>query len=184
MPGHSEKVSPDDRDQEFVRLLTTHQGPVLAYIRSLMPGFTGASDILQKTNITLWTKKDDFEIGTNFKAWAFSIARNHVMDQRKKLKRNGWLVFSEDLAELFAAEAEEEEDTFDHDAAYRALEVCLSKLRPHDRELVQKRYCESVTLDEYARQIDRSAGTLKARLFKIRAGLRRCLDQQLDHAHP
>jgi len=168
-----------DPDQDFIRLLTAHQGPVLAYIRSLMPGFTGASDILQLTNITLWKKKDVFEPGTNFKAWAFAIARNHVMDQRKKLKRNGWLVFSEDVARLFAAETEEED--VDHDDAYRALEVCLSKLRPHDRELVQKRYGESVTLEDYARQLDRSAGTLKARLFKIRAGLRRCLDHQLDH---
>jgi RNA polymerase sigma-70 factor (ECF subfamily) len=175
-------MDPTERDQEFIRLLTTHQSAVLAYVRSLMPGFTGASDILQQTNITLWNKKDHFELGTNFKAWAFAIARNHVMDQRKRLKRNGWLVFSEDLAERFAAEVEEE-PFFDQDEAYRALEVCMSRLRPHDRELVRKRYCESVTLDDYARQIDRSAGTLKARLFKIRAGLRRCLDQQLDHLH-
>jgi RNA polymerase sigma-70 factor (ECF subfamily) len=172
-------VNEAERDQEFVRLLTSHQGPILAYVRSLMPGFTGSSDILQQTNITLWQKKEVFELGTNFKAWAFAIARNHVMDQRKKLKRGGWLVFSEDLAELFAQEAEEEE--IDHDEAYRALEVCLSKLQDHDRELVQKRYCESVTLEEYARELDRSAGTLKARLFKIRASLRRCLDSQLQH---
>ena len=177
---HLPVMNAEERDQEFVRLLTAHQGPVLAYIRSLMPGFTGASDILQLTNITLWNKKDVFELGTNFKAWAFAIARNHVMDQRKKLKRNGWLVFSDDLAEMFAAETEEEE--FDFDESYRALEVCLSKLQPHDRELVQKRYCESGTLEDYARELDRSAGTLKARLFKIRAGLRRCLDNQLQHA--
>lgn len=175
-------MDPAERDQEFIRLLTAHQGPVLAYIRSLMPGFTGASDILQQTNITLWKKKEVFELGTNFKAWAFAIARNHVMDQRKKLKRNGWLVFSEDVAELFAAEAED--DDLDQDESFRALEVCLSKLRAHDRELVQKRYCESVTLEEYAGQLNRSAGTLKARLFKIRAGLRRCVDRQLQHVSP
>lgn len=171
-----------ERDQEFVSLLTAHQGAVLAYIRSLMPGFTGASDILQQTNITLWKKKEVFELGTNFKAWAFAIARNHVMDQRKKLKRDGWLVFNNEVAELLAAESDEE--ALDYDEAYRALEVCLGKLRPHDRELVRKRYCENVTLDQYARQLGRSAGTLKARLFKIRAGLRRCLDAQLDHASP
>lgn len=176
---HLPPMNAEESDQEFVRLLTAHQGPVLAYVRSLMPGFTGASDILQQTNITLWKKKDVFELGTNFKAWAFAIARNHVMDQRKKLKRNGWLVFSDELAETFAVEAEEED--FDFDESYRALEVCLTKLQPHDRELVQKRYCESGTLEEYARQLNRSSGTLKARLFKIRAGLRRCLDNQLQH---
>ncbi len=171
-------MNASEGDEEFVRLLTVHQGPILAYVRSLMPGFTGASDILQLTNITLWKKKDKFELGTNFKAWAFAIARNHVLDQRKRLKRNGWLVFSEDIAELFAADAED--DPGEMDRAYRALEVCLGKLREHDRELVQKRYCESTTLEEYAATLNRSAGTLKARLFKIRAGLRRCLDKQLE----
>lgn len=182
MKSHIPEVTNAEHDQEFVALLTAHQGPVLAYVRSLMPGFSGASDILQQTNITLWKKKDHFEIGTNFKAWAFAIARNHVMDQRKKLKRNGWLVFSDELAEVFAQEIDEDEP-FDQDEAFRALEVCLSKLRDHDRELVQKRYCESVTLDAYAKELNRSSGTLKARLFKIRASLRRCLDNQLEHLH-
>ena len=165
-------------DQEFVQLLTDHQTAILAYIRSLMPGYPGARDIQQLTNITLWKKKDDFTLGTNFKAWAFSVARFQVLGQRRRLRREGWLVFSDELATQFAEDDTDGPDELD--AAHRALQACMSKLRDIDRELLHKRYTEDVTLDTYARQLDRSPGTLKARLFKIRAALRRCIDKEMN----
>ena len=168
----------DASEQEFVSLITSHQGSLLAYIRSLMPGFSGASDILQQTNIVLWRKRESFELGTNFKAWSFAVARNMVFSQRRKLKRDSLLVFDEDLAEKFAEEFEDTDATLD--SAFQALEKCITKLREHDRELLIKRYTEDVGLDQYAAELGRSSGTLKARLFKIRANLRRCIDQQLE----
>lgn len=168
----------DDETQEFVALLTAHQGPILAYIRSLMPGFSGASDILQQVNMVLWKKRETFELGTNFKAWSFTVARNMVSTQRRKLKRGAWLVFDEDLAERFAAEFEEDDESLDR--AHRALAHCVGQLRPHDLELLQKRYAEEIGLEDYARILGRSPGTLKARLFKIRATLRRCIELQLQ----
>ena len=47
------------------------------------------------------------------------------------------------------------------------------------RHQVKPRYRDPSFLEEYARELDRSAGTLKARLFKIRAGLRQCIKRQL-----
>ncbi|MGJ8724807.1 MAG: sigma-70 family RNA polymerase sigma factor [Roseibacillus sp.] len=168
----------DEDEQEFVALLTAHQGPLLAYIRSLMPGFSGATDILQQANIILWRKRETFELGTNFKAWSFTVARNMVFTQRRKLKKDSWLVFDEDLAERFAEEFDEDDESLDR--AHRALSQCVTKLRPHDLELLQKRYAENVGLDNYAKDLNRSPGTLKARLFKIRANLRRCIERQLE----
>ncbi|GHC63718.1 sigma-70 family RNA polymerase sigma factor [Roseibacillus persicicus] len=170
--------SDEEEEQEFVALLTAHQGPILAYIRSLMPGFSGASDILQQVNMVLWRKRESFELGTNFKAWSFTVARNMVFTQRRKLKKGAWLIFDDDLAERFAEEFEEDDESLDR--AHRALAQCVTQLRPHDLELVRKRYAEEVGLDEYARDLNRSPGTLKARLFKIRANLRRCIELQLQ----
>jgi RNA polymerase sigma-70 factor (ECF subfamily) len=166
-----------DNDQEFVQLLTGHQTALLAYIRSLMPGYPGARDILQLANITLWKKKDDFTIGTNFKAWAFSVARFQVLSQRRRLRREGWLVFDEELVTRFAEEDDPESEELE--TAHRALQSCVGKLPSHDQELLRMRYTENVTLDDYAATLDRSPGTLKARLFKIRAALRRCIERDL-----
>lgn len=167
----------ENHDKEIVRQLTLHQSAILAYIRSLMPGCSGAQDVLQETNIKLWEKKDDFTPGTNFKSWAFAIARFELLGQRRRLRRDGWLVFSDSVAEQFA------DDLADHDidreTELQALDRCLEKLSPHDLDLVRTRYASARGLDEYARSLNRSAGTMKARLFKIRAALRRCVNSSL-----
>ncbi len=167
-------MNDENPDHEFIRQLTLHQGSVLAYIRSLLGGAPGSQDVLQQTNLKLWELKSDFVPGTNFKSWAFAVARYEVMAQRKRIQRGGWLVFGEKAAEILAEELED--DRTDWEEALQALEGCLAKLRPHDRELVQMRYASGCGLDQYARSLNRSAGTLKARLFKIRAALRRCIE--------
>jgi len=171
-------MNAESTDREFVRELTLHQGSILAYVRSLMGGCPGAQDILQQTNLVLWEKKDKFVPGTNFKSWAFAVARFEVLGQRKRLRRDGWLVFGEDVAEKLAQD--QEEDATDWENSLQALEGCMGKLRPQDMELVQMRYSSSCGLDEYANTLKRSSGTLKARLFKIRAALRRCIENSLS----
>ena len=61
----------------------------------------------------------------------------------------------------------------------QALDRCLEKLSPHDLDLVRTRYASDRGLDDYARSLSRSSGTMKARLFKIRAALRRCVESSL-----
>jgi RNA polymerase sigma-70 factor (ECF subfamily) len=58
----------------------------------------------------------------------------------------------------------------------------LAKLRPQDRALLHHRYATDSSLKEFAVATRRSAGTLKAILFNLRAGLRRCIERELHQA--
>ena len=60
---------------DFVRLLTQHQRDMYLYIRSLLPDRHEADDVLQEVNLVLWDKRAQFRIDSNFRAWAFQIAR-------------------------------------------------------------------------------------------------------------
>jgi RNA polymerase sigma-70 factor, ECF subfamily len=164
--------------EEFVRELTNHQTSMLAYIRSLAPGGSGARDLLQEVNITLWQKRDSFEIGTNFKAWAFQTIRYHMLNHRRRLISHGWLVFDDDLIERMSPEFEIEPDELEE--RHLALRACLLRLRPQDRELLHHRYATSSSLQDYAVATNRSAGTLKAILFNLRAALKRCIQHQIQ----
>jgi RNA polymerase sigma-70 factor (ECF subfamily) len=166
--------------EEFVRELTNHQTSMLAYVRSLAPGNSGARDLLQEVNITLWQKRDSFELGTNFKAWAFQTIRYHMLNHRRRLVSQGWLVFDDDLIERMAPGFEMEPDGLEE--RHLALRKCLQKLRPQDRELLHHRYATSSSLQEYAALTRRSAGTLKAVLFNLRAVLKRCIERELQAA--
>ncbi|WP_035612322.1 sigma-70 family RNA polymerase sigma factor [Haloferula sp. BvORR071] len=166
--------NPAEASETFVTELTDHQTAMLAFIRALMPGSSGARDLLQEVNIILWQKREQFEAGSNFKAWAFQVIRFHLMNHRRRLASKGWLVFDDELVERIspALEADPEELEVRH----QALHHCLQKLRPKDRELLQHRYASGAPLNDYAKAINRSPGTLKATLFNLRAALRKCIE--------
>jgi len=175
----------NDVSEAFVRELTDHQTAMLAFIRALMPGSSAARDLLQEVNIILWQKRTSFEAGTNFKAWSFQVIRYHLMNHRRSLVSKGWLIFDDELVERIspALEADPEELEIRH----RALHHCLAKLRPKDRELLQHRYASGAPLEEYAKLIQRSPGTLKATLFNLRGALRKCIERRFQDqgiSHP
>jgi RNA polymerase sigma-70 factor (ECF subfamily) len=176
----SENPNGNADTEEFVRELTSHQTSMLAYVRSLAPGNSGARDLLQEVNITLWQKRDSFELGTNFKAWAFQTIRYHMLNHRRRLISQGWLVFDDDLIERMAPGFEMEPEGLEE--RHLALRKCLQKLRPQDRELLHHRYATSSSLQEYATLTKRSSGTLKAVLFNLRAVLKRCIERELQAA--
>ncbi len=162
---------------EFVTLLTEHQPDLWAFLVSLMPGHPDVADVLQKTNIVLWNKRDRFEIGTNFVAWAFQVARYEMLDHLRKRKRDGWVAMDDALADSIAAE-------FDAvagqgHARLEALEACLMELRPKDRELLDHRYRKGTNLDDFAKTSGRSVSSLSVTLFRLRAALRRCVAGRL-----
>jgi len=164
--------------QEFELLLAEHQNAVKYFVRSLLPGYHGADDVSQEVLLTLWNKREQFEPGTNFRAWAFRVAQLHVMNQRRKLARGKWLIFDEEMMErlepeVFLAETDQLE------AEQNALEKCMQSLDPEDRELLHTRYATKDSLETYAQEKGVPPGTLKARLFRLRAGLRRCIEKRV-----
>ena len=135
-----------------------------------MPGVPGASDVAQETNLILWKKRQTFEIGTNFKAWAFTIARNEVRSHlRRQKKRTGVALdpqLLEELSEESAGSAEEMNRWMD------ALEGCLLQLKPEHRKLVQSRYGDS--------SAEVLTGAIRAKLHRIRIALRNCIATTLS----
>ena len=173
----TEKPASDPGMEEFVRELTNHQTAMLAYIRSRVPGTSGARDLLQDVNITLWQRRDAFELGTNFKAWAFQTIRYHILNHRRSLIAKGWLVFDDDLIDIVSPGAEVGEEGLEE--RHLALRKCLLRLRPQDRDLLHHRYATAAPLQEFADRTKRSAGTLKAILYNLRAVLRQCIEREL-----
>ncbi len=171
-------MSSSDKDTEFVTLLTKHQMAIQVYVQSLMPGDSMAEDVAQKANIALWKKKNDFETGTNFKAWAFAVARYEVLIHRKRQAREGrLLVFSEDLESVFTRELPESDDGLENQLD--ALRKCLGKLSPKFCNLLRYRYFEEGTLREYAKKVGRSVGGLKVTLHRIRNTLLLCIEKRI-----
>lgn len=162
--------------QEFVRELTANQGRIRAFIISLMPGSPDVGDVLQETNLTLWKSRDRFQPGTRFLAWAFTIARIEVLQQRDRSKRLGRLVLSTELTDILADEIP---DDFTHEQHLGALESCMAKLTETQREIIEARYQPGHSLEIHARLTGRNPGALRAVLLRARISLRECIEKSM-----
>tara|TARA_B100000212_G_scaffold335792_2_gene308252 strand:- start:3515 stop:4051 length:537 start_codon:yes stop_codon:yes gene_type:complete len=161
----------------IVSLLTQNQSALRLYVESLMPGDPHCDDVAQDTNTIIWEKRSDFEIGTNFKAWAFSIARFQVRKYRFKQAKDARLVFCEELEEIIAEEMTNHlHDLSEH---HIALQACLKSLKPADRDLIHHRYFKKTPLKEYAAKMGRSIGGLKVTLHRIRNRLLLCVERRI-----
>jgi RNA polymerase sigma-70 factor (ECF subfamily) len=110
-------------------------------------------------------------------AWATRIARYHVLNYRRKMKRDR-LVFDEALfAELAARQAMRAEDA---DLYARALRYCLQKLPHEQQELVAERYGANGSVKRIAGSQGRSVGSVSQMLYRIREALLNCISQRLQ----
>jgi RNA polymerase sigma-70 factor, ECF subfamily len=171
-------MNDNPKETEFVAQLTEVQLPLRLYVQALLPGDSAAHDVVQQANAMLWRKRDDFVLGTNFKAWAFSVARYEVLNHRKQQARDSRLVFGEELEQVLAQDLVERDD--ETERRHEALRGCLAKLRQQDRELLLHRYSStSGTLDDFAQRMGRSVGGLKVTLHRLRNALLTCIEKQL-----
>jgi len=161
----------------FVAQLTEHQLALQLYVRSLLPGDLAAGDVTQQANTKIWEKRSEFELGTNFKAWAFSIVRFEVLNYRKKQARDARLVFSGELEEVIESEMAEADLCLQK--RHEALRECISKLRLVDRQLLMHRYSSRGTLAEFAEVVGRSLGGLRVTLHRLRSALLACMKRRL-----
>ena len=164
----------DPSRDDFVRLLATHQRTVFLYLNSLMPSGSDVDDVFQETCVVCWREFENFTLGTNFGAWACTIAYNQVRAWRKKQGRKR-LVFSDEFLESVASELDRNAVVLDERVS--ALTVCLEKLPDHHRELVRQRYSSEESITLIAERLGRSPGAIYRMLSRIRETLHECVDQ-------
>ena len=166
---------------EFVQLFTHHQRRLFLYILSQVHNPVDAEEILQETNVVIWSKCSKFQPGTNFLAWVSQIANFEVMKYRTR-KRREKLVFSDEFLETVAQASLERSEELETRRA--ALADCLNKLRLKDRELIQQRYAPGERGKHLAEQIGRPANSVYQSLGRIRRSLLDCIQQRLTAEAP
>lgn len=164
--------SPDNLPARFADLMADHQPRLLGYIRSLVADEHATKDILQETNVTLLKKSRDFEAGTNFTAWAFRIAYFEVLTWRRRLGRDR-LQFGDELVESLAATVEETAPAYD--SRLEALRRCIGELPDRQREVVERRYLKSESVQGIADDLGFKANAASQLLFRARLNLLKCM---------
>jgi RNA polymerase sigma-70 factor, ECF subfamily len=166
-------------NEEFVQLFTRSQRRLYLFILGQVPRPNDAEEILQNTNVVIWSKCDQFEPDSNFVAWAMTIARLEILKYRQKHARDK-LTFSDEFVSRVAAAMEADTDLLDR--RRQALASCLGKLKSDDRDLISRRYAPGASGKSVAKALKRPANSVYQSIGRIRQMLLECIERQLKLA--
>ena len=132
-----------------------------------------SEEIVQDVMLTLWRKADSFDPHrAQVSAWVYQIARNRQIDIARKENRpvpeeiRQAPGTTDDATQIIAIEQEVEQ-----------LKLALDRLKPPQREIIEKAYLGELTHQEISRQTGLPLGTIKSR---IRLGLERLRHELKD----
>jgi len=164
-----------DQRKHLVSLLARHQRQLARYIHTLVPHVQDAEDILQETCSVICEKFDTFREGTDFLSWACEIAWWRVRAARTAFARSK-VRFSDEVLALVADTASQMREEMDHRSD--ALELCMQKLPPRDRALIEDRYRQGASIEQAAQNNGRSLEAAYKALARIRRSLHECVSRR------
>jgi RNA polymerase sigma-70 factor, ECF subfamily len=162
------------------RLIVQYQHRLLRYLLFLTGDREMADDLFQETWMRVLTRGSQYNGAARFDTWLFTVARNMLIDLRRKRTMLS-------LEEMCGADGEEytyeipsgEPNPFDH---YRSQEesrkvaAALLTLDPLHREVLVLRFHEELSLEEIATVTRAPLSTVKSRLYRGVAALKPRLD--------
>ena len=170
------------RREEFEDQALVHLDRVFHLALRLTRNRTEAEDLAQETYLRAFKHFDQFDPGTNCRAWLFAILRNAFLNQ---LKRQGREVpgLDEGVLERFATEMadgpgtlESPEEELLKGVAGAELVAALERLPLIFREAVVLADVEECSFKEIAQICGVPMGTVMSRLSRGRRLLRRALE--------
>jgi RNA polymerase sigma-70 factor, ECF subfamily len=162
--------------ERFLKLFLENERHLYAFIVCILPSLADADDILQETSLILWKKIHEFQMGTDFLAWACRIAQFRVLQFYEKQGRSR-VRFDAQALEAVAAEAIDQGPL--QEARHQALARCLESLKQRDRDLLQRRYSDGSSPRQIAVQVGRSIDAVYKALSRIHDSLMQCIQQKL-----
>lgn len=170
---------PSEHLLQVQRLFVQHQQVVLYYILTIEPNLGDAQDILQETFLSVSHKAETYALGTNFPAWACTVARYQALQfQRSRQRRTERL--DEDVMEMLYGGETVEPETLT--LRTRALKDCLGRLAPKALELIRQRYYLGQMPEDIAPALGWTPNSVRVALSRARQILRACVARSLGSA--
>lgn len=156
----------------MTRELMVAQIPALRrYARALTGDTWAADDLVQDTLERACGKWRLWLVGSNLRAWLFSVMHNLFVNQLRHSSGDGRpeMLDIDDLADELSTPASSQDQALD-------LQRCLLRLPPEQREVLLLVSMEDMTYAEIAKLTGVPLGTVMSRLSRARVRLQALLD--------
>ncbi len=138
-------------------------------------------DALQEIFLKAYQALPNFRKRSNFYTWLYRIASNYCIDRLRKKRL--------ELISLDASESRDSiearlpgspnspEDSFTSSERVKLVRMALDKLDPIYQNILVLRELEGLTYEELVESLDIGIGTVKSRLARARAELKKILEE-------
>jgi RNA polymerase sigma-70 factor (ECF subfamily) len=151
----------------FEKELVPFVASVFAYARAITRNAVEAEDLASESLVRALSSYESFEIGSNIKAWLFTIVRHQRASWLRKWQPGP---LAEGQLESLATVGNQE-----HRAELRAVVKALNRISPAHRNIITGIRGNGTSYEEMARLNGCRVGTIKSRLFRADAALRSAL---------
>jgi RNA polymerase sigma-70 factor, ECF subfamily len=132
-----------------------------------------AEEVVQDAFTSVWRHADRFDPArASFRTWLYALARNRIVDLRRRAAARPRLAEKEagdELAEL--------DESLEQAALQWQVGAALARLSPEHREVIRLAHFESLSLREVAQALGLPLGTVKSRSYYALRHLRLVLDE-------
>jgi len=173
--------------EKFIAYVRENHAGLRAFVRSLGVAPMWVDDLAQEALVIAYERMGDFDEKRDFGAWVRGIARNLVINERRKDARRK-RILSDNLTEVLLAstsipENEPEEKGDLAQAKVAALRECLEKVPEKSRALVQEKYEAEQSAPDIAAKLNMTAAAVRKSLERVRTALRKCMEERLQNAN-
>ena len=154
------QAAPDPRDE-----IALHIRDMRAFAMSLSRNHAAADDLVQDTIVKAWSNFDKFTLGTDLRAWLFTILRNTFFSNRRKASREVADPDGIHAANLFVL------PQHDGKLAFREFLVAFNQLSAEHREVLILIGANGYSYEEAGNMMGVATGTAKSRASRARARL-------------
>lgn len=157
-------------DPEFKRALAEVAPHLRAFARGLCGCRDRADDLAQEAMLRAWAARDRYAAGTKFKAWIFTILRNHFYSEARRSRFHG--EYDELAAERILRAPATQESAIELTDVLRALTAIPETYR----EALILVAAGNLSYEEIANICGIALGTVKSRICRARAMLSKVLE--------
>jgi RNA polymerase sigma-70 factor, ECF subfamily len=169
-------------ERAYRELVERYQRPVFALAMRMVRQAQDAEDLTQETFVRMFRALDRYDPTRPFEAWLFTIASRLCIDhiRRRRVKPISIFQGEPGTDEERVIEAEDPGLKPDEAAAHaeeeRSTRTLIDSLPPHYRIVVVLRHQHDLSYEEIAETLHLPLGTVKARIHRARALLKRHLE--------
>ena len=157
-------------DRDFKRALADVASHLRAFARGLCGDRDRADDLAQEAMLRAWAARERYAAGTNFKAWTFTILRNHFYSEARRARFHG--EYDELAAERILRTDAAQESAVELADVLRAL----TAIPDNYREALVLVAAGHLSYEEIADICGIALGTVKSRICRARAMLSKIIE--------